>query len=241
MERGCRQLRISYHTAPHTTSNLVLLRVPKARPKSKGKTKPSRGLDLEEVRRRTSLLSGQHGGAGVGAGARASLPPPSSAIGPPAPSLAVASRVAGGSSLMSPSSSANYDLGWRRQQQQQASAGSGGPFSDTSSHPLHASTPLDNTFAQESMVGTFDTRGNYFNEDLLRVRAKESKTFASDPLARPAASNGSAAPAGQGAWGGDALMGSAGSFLSTAKWVVRRQTQDVSFWRIVVDGSVGAT
>lgn len=87
------------------------LLVVKGRPKNK--TKPTRGLDLEEVRRRTSLLSGE---------SRAPVPTPTTSLQPAAaPRPAVASSY--------------FDAGWGRQHAP--------PSSSEVPHPLHAAAGSD--------------------------------------------------------------------------------------------------
>ncbi|CAB1112131.1 unnamed protein product [Ectocarpus sp. CCAP 1310/34] len=88
-----------------------------AQGRSRSKSKPSRGLDLEEVRRRTSLLSG---------GSRA--PPPS------VPALA---RPAAASPRPPPAASSYFDGGWGPQQP-------AAPSGEVPPHPLHA--PADPLF-----------------------------------------------------------------------------------------------
>lgn len=60
--------------------------------------------------------------------------------------------------------------------------------------------------------GTFDDRGNYFNEDLLLARAQGSNSGGLEPPEDRSRREGVA-------WGGEALMDSAGSFLNTARLV----------------------
>lgn len=160
-----------------------------AKARSKAKKRPTRGLDLEEVRRRTSLLSGE---------ARTS-PPPARA---PTPPPAVAPRPADASS--------HYDSGWRRQQTLVSPVTPG-----EVPHPLLHTAAADPLSFGGGSGGSFDNRGNYFNEDLLLARAQGSKPTNSVPVEERSTGRG----AGQGAWGGDALLDSAGSFLSTARWV----------------------
>lgn len=160
--------------------------------RTKNKAKPSRGLDLEEVRRRTSLLSGE---------ARTSSPP---ACVNPAPRAVASSGT--------PEVSLYENTGWRRQQPSQSDSFSGG----ADSHPLHAE-PTDPLFSSATRGGTFDNRGNYFNEDLLLARAQGGGSSGFDPLG-DAAGDGEKGD-GQGSWGGDALMDTAGNFLSTARLV----------------------
>lgn len=161
------------------------MRVQKAR--SRGKTKPSRGLDLEEVRRRTSLLSGE---------AR-TFPPPLRA---PPTSRSAAPRSADSSSY--------YDVEWQRQQAPAASS------SADVLHPLHAAR-ADPLFSGGGLGGTFDDRGNYFNEDMLLARAQGSKAKGLAPV-KARSRNGKN---GQGAWEGDARTDSAGNFFNTARSV----------------------
>lgn len=132
----------------------------KARPKNK--TKPTRGLDLEEVRRRTSLLSGE---------SRAPVPTTSRQAAP-APRPAVPS---------------SYDADWRRQHAP--------PPSTEAPHPLHAAAASP----------PVETEGNYFNEDFLRAREQEGRDAGRVMEQAPR--------------GGDRLMDSAGSFLTTARSV----------------------
>lgn len=82
-------------------------------------------------------------------------------------------------------------------------------------HPLYASQANDNPLLSAAVSGgTFDERGNYFNEELLRVRGQ----------AGAVSSSGSTAPEdgsrGQGSRKGDALMDSAGNFFSSARLVL---------------------
>ena len=136
---------------------------------SKNKTKPTktRGLDLEEVRRRTSLLSRTEPRPG---------PAPSHPAAAAAPPR---------------DASPHFEARWGQQRRQQHASAS----SDEGLHPLHAAaTPVD-------------SGGNYFNEEILRVREQEVRT--------------SGRREEQGPWRGDALMDSAGSFLTTARSVVR--------------------
>lgn len=89
-----------------------------AKGRSRSKSKPSRGLDLEEVRRRTSLLSG---------GSRA--PPPS--VPTPARPAAASPRP--------PAASSHLDGGWGPQQP-------AAPSGEVPPHPLHAA-PADPLFS----------------------------------------------------------------------------------------------
>lgn len=144
--------------------------VVKGRPKNK--TKPTRGLDLEEVRRRTSLLSGA---------SRAPVPTTSrQAATAPRPVVA--------------SSPSYFEAGWGRQHAP--------PPSSEVPHPLHAA----------AAPAPVEAEGNYFNEEFLRAREHEGRE--------------SGRVMEQGPTGGDRLMDSAGSFLTTARSVtliVRRR------------------
>lgn len=140
------------------------LLVIKGRPRSK--SKPTRGLDLGEVRRRTSRLSGRS--------AAAPIPVP----GPSRPTAA-APR---------PSTSSSYfGADWGRQDAPASSSDEVPP------HPLHTS-------AATSGGGS---GGNYFNEEVLRMREQE----------------GCAGAHGMGDGGreGNDLMDSAGNFFNTAR------------------------
>lgn len=145
--------------------------VVKDRPKNpKNKTKPRRGLDLEEVRRRTSLLSGA---------SSAPVPTTSHQAAKAAPRPAVASSY--------------FDAGWGRQDAP--------PPSSEVPHPLHAAA---------AAPAPVEAEGNYFNEEFLRAREQEGRE------------SGRVLKQGmqQGPRGGDRLMDSAGSFLTTARSVM---------------------
>lgn len=133
----------------------------KGRPKNK--PKPTRGLDLEEVRRRTSLLSGE---------SRAPVPTSSR-------QAAAAPRPAAPSSY--------FDAGWGRQHAP--------PPSSEVPHPLHAAATSPPVEAE----------GNYFNEEFLRAREPEGREGGRVMEQAPR--------------GGDRLMDSAGSFLTSARSV----------------------
>lgn len=143
------------------------------------------------MRRRTSLLSG---------GGELSAPPPTRTL---TPSRSAAPRL--------PEASPFYDADWRRLDAAKSpvpSSGEGPP------HPLYASQATDNPLLSAAVSGgTFDERGNYFNEELLRVRGK----------AGAVSSVGSTAPEegsrGQGSRKGDALIDSAGNFFNSARSV----------------------
>lgn len=170
-------------------------------------------MDLEEVRRRTSLLSG-----GAESGGRTSPPARGPSSSEPRP---FAPRPSETASLYSSGGA------WRQQQSAQRSSSFGGGFAP---HPLHAESPADPLFGEASgrsrgaldSSGSYDNRGNYFNEDLLLARAKgngatgSSGSLRSDPLegGQEGAAGGEG---GQGAWGGDALMDTAGNFLTSAR------------------------
>lgn len=171
---------------------------------------------MEEVRRRTSLLSG---------GGR--VPPPTGARSSPQPR---------GSAAFRPSQTPSYssDMGWSPPQGSTFSTFSGtggGGGSGFAHHPLHSEAPTDPLFASAGLGaghtsesrGSYDSRGNYFNEDLLLARAQGSASGGAgstgfDPLEGVREGDGS-----QGArhdpWGGDALSGTAGNLLNTARWV----------------------
>lgn len=140
--------------------------VVKGRPKNR--TKPTRGLDLEEVRRRTSLLSGE---------SRDPTPTPTTSR-----QAVAASRPATASSY--------FDAGWGRQHASPTPSPSEVP------HPLHAAAVSDPVGAE----------GNYFNEEILRAREQGGRA--------------GGRVIEQGPRGGDGLMDSAGSFLTTARSVI---------------------
>lgn len=75
--------------------------------------------------------------------------------------------------------------------------------------------PSDPLFAGDESRGSFDDRGNYFNEDLLLARAQGGKSKGLEPLEDKSQDG----VGGRVAWGGEALMDSAGSFLNTARLV----------------------
>ncbi|CAM9356151.1 unnamed protein product [Ectocarpus fasciculatus] len=103
---------LPFSAPPHDT------RASLAQGRSRSKSKPSRGLDLEEVRRRTSLLSG---------GSRA---PPQSVAAPARPAAA---------SPRPPAASSYFDGGWGPQQP-------AAPSGEVPPHPLHAA-PADPLFS----------------------------------------------------------------------------------------------
>lgn len=136
----------------------------KGRPKNK--TRPTRGLDLEEVRRRTSLLSGE---------SRAPVPTTSrQAAAAPRPAVA----------------SSYFDAGWGRQHAP--------PPASEAPHPLHA--------AAAASAAPVEAEGNYFNEEFLRAREQEGREGGRVMEQTPR--------------GGDRLMDSAGSILTTARSVM---------------------
>lgn len=196
---------------------------PLVQAQGKAKSKSNRGLDLEEVRRRTSLLSG---------GGRTSSPP-----GPGAGALSTTERRSA-ARRSSETSSHGSEMGWSRQQESQRSSFSSGVGVGhhlAAQHPLHSEPPPDPLFAgvvDESgrgddvfgSAGSYDSRGNYFNEDLLLARAKGNRSASGgvggsigfDPL-QAAGEQGAGQEGGQNAWGGDALRDTAGTFLTSAR------------------------
>ncbi|CAM9734093.1 unnamed protein product, partial [Laminaria digitata] len=136
---------------------------PQAR--SRRKAKPTRGMDLSEVRRRTSLLSGE---------ARESPVP----VLTSPPSRSAAPRP----TTDKPPAALHQNLAWRRQEtlaSPRSAASISGEIPSVSgqmAHPLHAAPPADPLlFGGGGPGGKFDDRGNYFNEDLLLARAQGSK------------------------------------------------------------------
>lgn len=196
---------------------------PLVQAQSKAKPKSSRGLDLEEVRRRTSLLSG---------GGRTSSPAGSGAGG-----LAATERRSA-AHRSSETSSHVSDMRWSRQHESQRSSFSSGVGVGhhlAAQHPLHSEPPPDPLFAGVvdgsgrggdvfGSTGSYDRRGNYFNEDLLLARAKgnrsasggEGGSIGFDPL-QAAGERRGGQEGGQNAWGGDALRDTAGTFLTSAR------------------------
>lgn len=163
------------------------------------KTRETRGLDLEEVRRRTSLLSGE---------AQNSAPViPSTTVtttktnGPPQPT-STATSTAVVRSRGEPSESFSLPR----------------TVSGSVTHPLHQGSSDPLFAAAAGGEGTFDDRGNYFNEDLLLARAKASRNSTGfDPL--DDVQGGTNASSGQSAWRSEALLDTAGTFLTTARCV----------------------
>eukprot|EP00904_Undaria_pinnatifida_P008715 jgi/Undpi1/4974/HiC_scaffold_19.g08326.m1 len=185
----------------------------KPKPRSRRKPKPTRGMDLGEVRRRTSLLSGE--------AREPPVPVPTST-----PSLSSAPRP-------TDAPAAHRDLEWRRQEALTSSPSGPGEVA----HPLHAAAvpPVDPLlFGGGTAGGKFDDRGNYFNEDLLLARAQGSKAKGLGPL------EGGSGGSGQGArGGGDNLMDSAGDFFSTARDGAKTLLQDAKAGVGAVGASVG--
>lgn len=161
----------------------------------KMKTRETRGLDLEEVRRRTSLLSGEaHNSAPV---------IPSTTVKttktnePPQPTSTAVMRSRG-------QASESFSLPRT--------------VSGSVTHPLHQGSSDPLFAAAAGGEGTFDDRGNYFNEDLLLARAKTSRNSTGfDPL--DDVQGGTNASSGQSAWRSEALLDTAGTFLTTARCV----------------------
>ena len=160
--------------------------------RSRRKAKPSRGMDLGEVRRRTSLLSGEARESPV-------------AGRTPTPSRSAAPRP-------TDVPAAHQDLAWQRQEAQ--TSPSSPSVSGEMTHPLHAAPAADPLLFGGGSGGKFDDRGNYFNEDLLLARAQGSKTKSLAPL------EDRSGGLGQGARGSDKLRDSAGNFFNTARLVM---------------------
>lgn len=176
-----------------------------AQARSTAKARQSRGLDLEEVRRRTSLLSGE---------ARTS-------------NLATQTSSSGITATSSPLDA--FPLAATQRRWLPPDKASSSPRGI--SHPLHSESTDPLFAAAAGRGGTFDDRGNYFNEDLLVSRAKSSGGISFDPLddGRPAMSGAT----GQGSWRGDVFMDTAGSLITTARFVCRVPNRyDTGLWSI---------
>lgn len=144
------------------------------------------------MRRRTSLLSG---------GGELSAPLPARTV---TPARSAAPRL--------PEASPFYDVDWRRLDAARSPAPSSG---EGPPHPLHASQANDNPLLSAAVSGgTFDERGNYFNEELLRVRGQAGAVSSSGSTPQEDGIRG------QGFRKGDALMDSAGNFFSSARLVL---------------------